>query len=220
MNTTLPDLAGPGAAAAPAASAPAPDLPPAFPRQPGETPRAFGAFLAFFQLGHGRSLAAVAGVLGENPATVKNWSSKYHWSDRVAAFQSGLLQAQVAAQTALQNQSAADWARRMREYRENEWAAGQKLHAAVLCYLENFGDREVEKMTLSQVSRALQISSRISRQALSGGHVPADPAPSAVESALAAALQKAYGPPATPAGEQGGGGTGQSPNNETPNPSP
>jgi hypothetical protein len=131
MNTTSPDLAGPVAASVPAAIAPAPDLPPAFPRQPGETPRAFGAFLAFFQLGHGRSLATVAEALGENPATVKNWSSKYHWSDRVNAFQSGLLQAQVQARIALQHQSAADWARRTREYRENEWAAGQKLHAAV-----------------------------------------------------------------------------------------
>ena len=46
---------------------------PAFPRVSGETPRAFSAFMAWFQLGHARSLAAVADKLGESPGTVKNW---------------------------------------------------------------------------------------------------------------------------------------------------
>ncbi len=173
--------------------------PAAFPRLPGETPRAFGAFLAFFQLGPARSLPAVAEALGENPATVKNWSSKYHWSDRLLAYQSGLLQTQVAAAAALAQSSAADWARRGREFREHEWAAGQKLLGAALCFLESFGDREVEKMSLAQVSRALQISARISRSALSGELLPDESAPSALESALAAALHKAYGQPAAPA---------------------
>ena len=150
-------------------------------------------------MGQARSIPAVAEVLGENPATVKNWSSKYRWSDRLLAHQSGLLQTQVAAQAALAQSSAADWARRGREFREHEWAAGQKLLGAVLCFLENFGDREVEKMTLAQVSRALQISARVSRQALSGELLSDESAPSALESALAAALQKAYGQPAAPA---------------------
>jgi hypothetical protein len=202
-NTTL---AGPASGAGgvippPPAADPQPSAlnsQPDFPRHPGETPRAFGAFLAYFQLGQARSLSAVAEALGENPATVKNWSSKYRWSDRLSAWQSGLLQAQLDATTALARQHAADWDRRTREFREHEWVAGQKLLAAVLCFLENFGDREVEKMTLAQVSRALQISTRISRQALGGRLLPDESAPSALESALAAALQKAYGQTAPP----------------------
>ena len=172
--------------------------PPAFPRRPGETPRAFGAFLAFFQLGSARSLPAVAESLGENPATVKNWSCKYHWSDRLLAYQSGLLQTQVAAQAALAQSSAADWARRGRELREHEWDAGQKLLGAVLCFLENFGDREVEKMTLAQVSRALQISARISRSALAGELLPDESAPSALESALTGRFAKSLWPARRP----------------------
>lgn len=171
---------------------------PTFPRHPGETPRAFGAFLAWFQLGQGRSLAAVAEVLGEKPDTVKSWSSRYRWSERLQVFQSGLLQAQLEAQAALQREHAADWARRTREFREHEWAAGQKLLAAVLCFLDSFGDREVEKMTLAQVSRALQISSRISWQALRGDPAPEEPAPASLQDELAAALKKAYGQPALP----------------------
>jgi hypothetical protein len=162
---------------------------------PGETPRAFSAFLAFFQLGHARSLQGVADQLGENPATIKNWSSKFRWSDRIHAFNSGLLQQQAEAQAALHRQHSADWARRTREYREQEWAAAQKLLVAVQCFLESFGDREVEKMTLSQVSRALQISSRIARMALSGNTGLEERIETPLETELAAALKRAYSQP-------------------------
>jgi hypothetical protein len=66
-----------------------------FPRFPGETPRAYGAFITFFDLCHGRSLTAVAEKSGEGLATVKNWSSKYSWSKRIQDFNSGVLQHQA-----------------------------------------------------------------------------------------------------------------------------
>src|SRR4051812_30098307 len=81
-----------------------------FPRCPGETPRAFNAFMTWFQLGHARSLQAVADKLGEGLPTLKNWSSKYDWSERLQAFNSGLLQQTVQAQTEQQRRRAADWA--------------------------------------------------------------------------------------------------------------
>jgi hypothetical protein len=166
----------------------------AFPRCPGETPRAFGAFQAFFALGQGRSLRTVAGQLGENPATVKNWSCKYRWSQRIQSFNSGLLQQQAAFQAAWASQQAADWARRDADHREQEWAASQKLLTAVDCFLESFGDREVEKMNLAQVSRALEVSSRLARQALQGAARPEEPAVAPLQAELAAAIARAYGP--------------------------
>jgi len=174
--------------------------PPAFPRCPGETPRACSAFLAFFQLGQRRSLLAVADQLGEKPDTVKCWSSRYRWSDRIQSFNSGLLQQQAEAEAAVRGQQAADWARRLDEYREQEWAAAQKLLTAVVCYLENIGDRAVERMTLGQASRALQITSRLARLALSGAQTPDEPALAPIQTELLAALEKAYGQPATPPG--------------------
>jgi hypothetical protein len=166
-----------------------------FPCFPGETPRAFGAFVAFFRLGHRRSLQAVADQLGESPATVKNWSSKYHWADRIQSFNSGLLQQQAEAEAAARRQQTADWARRTNEQREREWAAAQKLLAAAQCFLESFGDREVEKMNHGQVSRALQVSSRMARLALSGATGPEEPSLAPLQMELAAALKKAYAQP-------------------------
>lgn len=168
---------------------------PPFEPFPGETPRAFGAFMAFFDLGHARSLPGVAVQLGEKPATVKKWSSRYRWRERIQAFNSGLLRQQAEVQSALCARQAADWARRSSEYREQEWAAAQKLLGAVQCFLESFGDRDLEKMTLSQVSRALQVSSHIARQALRGAEGPEGPVLAPIQLELAAALKKAYSQP-------------------------
>jgi hypothetical protein len=149
--------------------------------------------MAFFDLGHARSLSGVAVQLGEKAATVKKWSSRYRWRERIQAFNSGLLRQQAEVQSALRAQQAADWARRSSDYREQEWAAAQKLLGAVQCFLESFGDRDLEKMTLAQVSRALQISSHIARQALRGAGGPEGPVLAPLQLELAAALKKAYG---------------------------
>jgi hypothetical protein len=146
---------------------------PAFPRLPGETPRAFSAFVAFFQLGHARSLPALADKLGEGLGTVKNWSSKFDRSGRLHSFHSGLLRGHAQTQAGLQNAQAAEWHRRLEQFREQEWNATQKLIAAAQCFLETFGEEEMSRMTLAQVSRALKISSAIARSALLGAELPA-----------------------------------------------
>lgn len=178
---------------------------PAFPRLPGETPRAFSAFLAWFALGQTRSLPAVAGPLGERLDTVKRWSSRFAWQDRLQSFNAGLLQRQVSVHAARVERQAADWARRDAEHREQQWAAAQKLLVAVNCFLESFGDREVEKMTLGQVSRALQVSSCLARQALQGAPEGEQPSVAPLQAELAAALARVYGPTtpvSTPNGTQ------------------
>ena len=168
---------------------PASDLrPPA--RQPGETPRAFGAFLAYYQLGQTRSLAAVAEALGENPDTLKVWSSRHRWRERIGALQAGLLANHVASEQQLN----ADWTRRVQEFRQQKWESGQKLLAAAACFLEAFGDRELEKMTLAQVSRAIHIGTRVTGEALRGDATVSEPPASPLQDELLALLQRAYAP--------------------------
>ena len=166
-----------------------------FPRSPGETPRAFGAFLAFFQLGHARSHQAVADKLGEGMPTVRNWASKHGWSERLLAFHSGLLQQQAQDQAARQRREAAEWAARLNRFREQEWETAQKLIAAAQCFLESFGEEDLHKMTLAQVSRALKISSAIGRQALAGVPAPesSEPEISPAQQQLLEAVKRLYG---------------------------
>jgi hypothetical protein len=137
-----------------------------FPLSPGETPRAYNAFITFYQLGHGRSLPALAEKLGEPLQTLKNWSSKFDWSDRVHFLNSGALKKQIEVENEARQKAAADWSKRNAEYREQEYDASQTLLNVVRCCLANFGDRDLEKMRLSELSRALQIASKLNRSAL------------------------------------------------------
>ena len=183
----------PRATGAPASSA--------FPRVAGETPRAFSAFMTWFQLGHARSLAVVADKLGESPGTVKNWSSKHGWAERLQTFQAGLLEEQARQHAACQLQQAADWNRRLADLREQEWEAAQKLNVVAQCFLETCGEDEVRRMTLAQVSRAVKVSSAVARSAITGAELPAssEAALSPVQQQLLAGLTRIYGASA-PAG--------------------
>ncbi len=125
-----------------------------FPRLPGETPRAYGAFVAFFDLGQTRSLPAVAEKVGEGLATVKNWSSKYSWSERIQNFNAGVLQLQADGIAEVRRKQAVDWAQRLAQFREQQWEVSQKLAAVAQCFLESFGDENLSQMTLGQASRA------------------------------------------------------------------
>lgn len=55
-------------------------------RQPGETPRAFEAFCVYRDLGAGRSIRKTGQELNKNLTTIGEWSSKYDWVKRVAAW--------------------------------------------------------------------------------------------------------------------------------------
>lgn len=169
--------------------------PPSFPLCPGETPRAFAAFMAFFKLGYGRSLKTVAGHLSEKLKTVQSWSSKFHWSDRINAYNSGLLEQQAQAGAEARRKEAADWAHRSNTFREQQWGATQKLLAAAQCFLESYGDRELAHMSLSQVSRALQVAYTLGRQTLADTAGSQEPALTPLQVELEAALKRAYSQP-------------------------
>jgi hypothetical protein len=178
-----------------------PALPSFFSCAPGETPRAFAAFKVFFELGHARSLPAVADQLGENLSTVKKWSGRYQWFRRIADFDAGLLQQQVAARLEDSREQAADWSRRAREWRDLEWDSARKLRAAAQCFLDSFGDQQVEKMTLAQAARAVQIAARLARQSLADAALPAAAGPAPIQLEIEAALKKAFGAATAPAAE-------------------
>jgi hypothetical protein len=210
-NTPAPATAGdftnlqpsePAAAPPPPARFSTPPLPPDarpdFDRLPGESARAFGAFLTFFQLGFNRCLQAVADKLGEPYGTVRNWSSKFDWAYRIQSFNMDLLHQQAQATTNAQLHHTTDWAKRLDRLREKEWEVAQQLRVAAQCFLESFGDEEVRRMTLAQAGRALRIASQLSRCALAGADLPPSPdaARSTAHQQFLDAIQRAYSQPA------------------------
>lgn len=54
--------------------------------QPEETAKAFEAFACYRDMGPGRSIAKVGRALGKSGVTLENWSTKYDWVKRAAAW--------------------------------------------------------------------------------------------------------------------------------------
>lgn len=61
----------------------------------GETARAYAAFRAYMNLGPKRTLAKAAEVEGKKPSQFEEWSVRYQWVARCAAYDSYVVSAEV-----------------------------------------------------------------------------------------------------------------------------
>ena len=87
-------------------------------RQPEETARAFEAFVVYRDLGANRSLRKTAQELGKNCTTISEWSAKYDWVKRVAAWdaeQDRITRNEMLAEMASTRKRQRQQAKRMQE---------------------------------------------------------------------------------------------------------
>jgi hypothetical protein len=169
----------------------------AFEQQPKESDKAFAAFSLYLSMGPQRSLEQVANKLAKCSRLIKNWSSKYGWSDRVGAYVSHLATVERQATEALVRCKAAGWLARQQGLREEEWELHEKCIAAAKKALATFMDRDKAGASLADIARILEVASKLGRLAsgmatdkteVSGE----DGGPIRVE--FEAALKKVYGP--------------------------
>ena len=87
-------------------------------RQPEETARAFEAFCVYRDLGANRSIRKTGQELNKNCTTIGEWSSKYEWVKRVAAWdaeQDRIARAEMMADMAATRKRQRNQAKRMQE---------------------------------------------------------------------------------------------------------
>lgn len=87
-------------------------------RQPGETTKPFEAFVIYRDMGANRSLRKVAQKLNKSLTIVAEWSSKYDWVKRVAAWdaeQDRIARNELAAEMAATRKKQRKQAQRMQE---------------------------------------------------------------------------------------------------------
>jgi len=87
-------------------------------RQPEETTRAFEAFVIYRDMGANRSIRKTAQELNKNCTTIAEWSSKYDWVKRVAAWdaeQDRIARNEMLAEMAATRKRQRKQAKRMQE---------------------------------------------------------------------------------------------------------
>src|SRR5687768_6729338 len=167
-----------------------------FEQQANESAKAFGAFSVYLSLGPERSLAAVGQKLGKSVALLERWSAKFDWAGRVQAHAAHMAVVEREASEALARVKAAEWLKRTEQVREREWQMHEKCIAAAERAFKAFMEREKIYANLSDISRVLEVASKLGR--LASGMATdktevtgEDGGPLRVE--LSAALNKVYG---------------------------
>jgi hypothetical protein len=172
-----------------------------FDRQVGESEKAFAAFRVYLELGPQRSLALTAAKVGKSKVLMERWSRRHHWCERVAAHAANLATVEREAAEALARGKSAEWLKRQGDIREREWEMHESCIEAARRGLKAFMEREKVYANLADISRILEVASKLGRLAsgmatdkteLTGE----DGGPLRVE--LSAALAKVYGEAAAP----------------------
>lgn len=112
---------------------PAPDTAPpeavavSFDRLPGETPKAFAAFRVFLNMGPDRSTRKVGRKIGKNRTLIGEWSSRWQWQERAAAYDAAQVVKEQAAIDEQQRKDAKKWADRAQAHRERSFRLGMMM---------------------------------------------------------------------------------------------
>ena len=122
-------------------------------RQTDETPKPFEAFCTYRDMGTDRSIRAVAAKLDKSETIIGRWSSKYHWVDRVIAWDDE--QERIEREIAQKEQAKA--IREMRK-RHADLASAMLIKAAKA--LKRIPDDEVKA---GDMTRMVDVASKLER---------------------------------------------------------
>ena len=167
-----------------------------FEQQPKESAKAFAAFSVYLNLGPERSLETVRVKCGKSSRLIQRWSSRWKWAERVEAHTGYLATVEREAVEVVARGKSAEWLKRQQALRETEWEMHEKCIAAAKRGLAAFMEREKVYANLADISRMLEVASKLGR--LASGLATdktevtgEDGGPIRIE--LEAALKKVYG---------------------------
>ena len=136
-----------------------------FEQQTHESDKAFAAFTLYLGMGAQRSAQAVAGQLGKSEQLMRRWAARHRWTERVAAYGAHMAGVARQAQELAVRAKAGEWLRRQTDVREREWEMHEKCIAAARRGLAAFEAREKVYANLADISRMLEVASKLGRMA-------------------------------------------------------
>jgi hypothetical protein len=143
---------------------------PLFPQAQGESDRAFEAFRVYLELGPGRRYAAVGRKVGVSLRTIKRWAADFDWPGRIKTYAKDAAEVFVETEQAVHREELRD----AQGFRDRQHVLAQRLQDAVERYLENLEGGDLDRMSLADACKALEVASRLGPQTERGtGEDPA-----------------------------------------------
>lgn len=94
---------------------------------PGESMRAYDAYVNYRDMGPERSLAAVGQKVGKSTTQMSRWSSRYRWLERVALHEEYLDQLRMSTAARIAERNAEELAREREQERRRKLDDGKRL---------------------------------------------------------------------------------------------
>lgn len=116
-------------------------------QQPGESAKAFEAFAAYRDMGAERSLRKLTQRLHKNLTTIRDWSVKWNWQERVRAYD-----------RELDRQAREQAVRSVRQMTDRHIRIAMQLQAKAVRALENLDEAQLTpKMMLAFLTKATEL---------------------------------------------------------------
>ena len=126
-------------------------------QQPGESAKAFEAFAAYRDMGAERSLRKLTQQLHKNLTTIRDWSVKWNWQERVRAYD-----------RELDRQAREQAVRSVRQMTDRHIRIAMQLQAKAVRALENLDEAQLTpKMILAFLTTATELE-RMNRLSSAG----------------------------------------------------
>jgi len=106
-------------------------MPMVFDRQPRESSKAFAAFQTYVELGLERSHAVVAEKYGISRRMIHKWAKKFGWTERIAARDGYLADAERMAIERVATEKAVEWWKLHEPIRREAWLEAERAIAMV-----------------------------------------------------------------------------------------
>lgn len=109
---------------------------PLWDRQDAEGTEAFDAFKTYLEAGPGRNVRGAAKRVGKARQTLERWASRWHWRERVAAWDAHVFNISREAEVRAELKVAEKWAARRMALREEQYQLSESLLTKVRAMLE------------------------------------------------------------------------------------
>jgi hypothetical protein len=124
-------------------------------RQPGESGRAFAAFVTYRDTGDSRSYTEVAQKLNKSRTLVARWGTRWRWQNRLSAWERNLeYERQIAHRKAIIDMN------------ERHVTIAQQCQQKISDKLRSIGEQEINDLSVGDLAKLLAISVAIERSAL------------------------------------------------------